>query len=490
MPAPQLTRRLFWSAEVLLLAGTVGAAAWFSRAGEWQPLPLLALLLVLALVGERFSIEISDGILSASLIAIVLAMGLLGPAPAAACGIAAMVLTSAARGLAPAQWLNNLSAFAVVPFVGGLIVRTLSDDLHVMHSTNLTQSIVFGLILFGVFVATVGFNFVLIGLDVLVEEGRSLARQLHEFLPLASAELAAGALATILAIAYRGAGLPMLFGSIAVLLIFQRLMVALLRSEDRAEKLEARSRQLVGLQLGVLTTLVRALGMRDKTTERHAAAVARYAKALAAELDCSEEERDVVRVAGLLHEIGKFTWPDRVLHAKVVKDEDLPIVKKQPQEAAILVGALDGYGSVADAILYHRERVDGRGYPAGLIGNEIPLASRILAICSTYDTMTARESYSSPMTPQDAMAELKHAAGHGQLDSDLVGRFIALLEREGSTFAQEADFVAELEFERRVREMAEPRSANPASRSARPRPGGPDRRSAAKRLKRRVLNKG
>ena len=58
-----------------------------------------------------------------------------------------------------------------------------------------------------------------------------------------------------------------------------------------------------------------------------------------------------------------------------------------------LVGALDGYGPVADAILYHHERVDGRGYPAGLIGNEIPLASRILAICCIYDTMTARESY-------------------------------------------------------------------------------------------------
>ena len=61
----------------------------------------------------------------------------------------------------------------------------------------------------------------------------------------------------------------------------------------------------------------------------------------------------------------------------------------------MLVGALDGYGQVADAILYHHERIDGGGYPAGLIGNEIPLASRILAICSTYDTMTARDSLSA-----------------------------------------------------------------------------------------------
>ena len=108
--------------------------------------------------------------------------------------------------------------------------------------------------------------------------------------------------------------------------------------------------------------------MRDETTGRHAAAVASYAKALAIELGCSDEERDVVRTAGLLHEIGKFTWPDRVLHAKSVSEEDMAIVKSHPQEGAILVGALDGYGPVADAILYHHERIDGRGYPAGLIG--------------------------------------------------------------------------------------------------------------------------
>jgi HD-GYP domain-containing protein (c-di-GMP phosphodiesterase class II) len=144
----------------------------------------------------------------------------------------------------------------------------------------------------------------------------------------------------------------------------------------------------------------------------------------------------------------------------VVKDEDMAVVKNHPQEGAILVGALDGYGPVADMILYHHERVDGLGYPAGLIGKEIPLGSRVLAICSTYDAMTASESYRSPMTPEEAMTELRHAAGHGQLDAELVEQFIALLEREGPTFAEDADFETELEFERRVHEMAEPRSAD------------------------------
>jgi putative nucleotidyltransferase with HDIG domain len=288
------------------------------------------------------------------------------------------------------------------------------------------------------------------------------------FLPLLPGELAVGVVATILMLAYQSVGLPILFAAIPVLLIFRHLTVALMRSEDRAEQLEARSIQLVGLQLGVLRTLVRALNSRDKTIGQHAAAVASYAKALAIEAGCGEAEQEVVHTASLLHDIGKFAWPDRVLHADVVKDEDMAIVKDHPQEGAILVGALDGYGEVANAILYHHERIDGGGYPAGLIAQEIPLASRILAICSTYDTMTASHAYQSPMTPEEGMAELSHAAERGQFDSELVESFIAVLEREGATFGRETDYETELDFERRVREMAEPRSADPAARSSRP----------------------
>ncbi len=471
MPATTLTRRLFWGVEILLLVGSCVAAAWFSRGEEWQPLILVALLLVLTLLGQWLSIETSAGQLSASMVTIALAMSLLGPAPAVVCGIAAMVLTSALRRLAPALWLNNLATFAVTAFVGGMIVRGLVGNMAHQANHDLTQSVIFGLVVLGaLIVSLIGINFVLFALDVHFEEGRSLRRLVRElFLPLLPGQLAAGMLATLLAVGYTTVGLPMLFGSIAVLLILRHLTVALLRSEDRAEQLEARSRQLVGLQLGVLRTLVRALGMRDETSGRHAAAVARYAKALATELGCSEEELDEVHAAGLLHEIGKFTWPDRVLHAETVADQDMAIVKNHPQEGAILVGALDGYGPVADAILYHHERVDGRGYPAGLIGKEIPLASRILAICSIYDTITAREGYRTQMSPEEAMGELRQGVKNGQLDSELVETFIALLEREGPLFAQDADFEVELEFERRVREMAEPRSAGAGIRPARSR---------------------
>jgi HD-GYP domain-containing protein (c-di-GMP phosphodiesterase class II) len=447
-----------------MLAGALFAAAWFSTADEWQPAALVALVLVIGLLSETLTIVTSDGTLNPSLVAFVLAMGLLGPGPAMACGIAVAVAGSIRRRLSLAFWLGNLAGYAVPAFAGAWMVRALETGIHTVHTQQATQDAIFALVVFGAFLLFTALNFVLIGFDLLVEEGRSFARQVRDFAPLASAELATGAIATLAAVAYRSVGLAVLFAAIGVLLIFRHLTVALMRSEERAEQLEARSRQLVGLQLGVLRTLVRALGMRDKTTGRHAAAVARYARDLAIELGCDEEERDMIHAAGLLHEIGKFTWPDRVLHADVIQEEDLPLVKNHPQEGSVLVGALDGYGPVADAILYHRERMDGSGYPAGLIGKEIPLGSRILAICSTYDTITAPDGYRSPMEPEEAMQELRHGVRNGQFDGEIVERFIALLEREGATFAQHADFETELEFERRVRQAAEPRSTSPAGR--------------------------
>ncbi len=459
MQAPKLTRRLFWLAQTLLFAGSIGVAAWVSRAQEWHPLSLVALLLAVGLIGERIEFEVRGRHLSASLVVLVLAMSLLGPAPAVAIGIAVTLPNSIGRRVSPAVWLTNLSAFATFPLIGGLLFRALVGNVHDPHIHQLTLGVDFALVVFGVFMVTNALNFVLIIGEVCVINGRSFTRQVRElFIPMQPAQMVLGALTAVLAVAYTNLGLPALFGVILMLVLFQYLIAALLRSEDRADQLEARSVHLASLQLGVLTTLVETLALRDKMTARHAAAVARYAQALAQEVDCSEEDQDLVHTAGLLHDIGKFALPDRILKAEVLSDEDWAVIRRHPQDGATLVGRLDGYGPVADAILYHHEQIVGSGYPAGLIGNEIPLASRIIAICSTYDTLTARETYRSPMTPQDAIAELRRVAGR-QLDGELVESFIAMLEREGPvTFAHgdDADFEAELAFERRARQIAQP----------------------------------
>jgi len=355
--------------------------------------------------------------------------------------------------------LNNLTNLAVFPLIGGLMIRILIGDVHDPHNHHLTQSATFALAIFAVFMVANALNFIIIAVDNRVIANRPLYDQVREvFIPLMPGQVATAAVAAILAVAYTNLGFSALLGVVLLLLIFQYLAIALLRSEDRADQLEARSIHLASLQLGVLTTLVETLALRDRTTARHAAAVARYARELAREVGCDEAEQDLVHTAGLLHDIGKFALPDSILHAEVLSDQDWAVIRRHPQDGATLVGRLDGYGPVADAILYHHEHVDGSGYPAGLIGNEIPLPSRIIAVCSTYDTLTARETYRSPMTPQDAIAELRRVSGR-QLDAELVSSFITMLERDGpvtSARGDDADFEAELAFGRRARQIAQP----------------------------------
>jgi putative nucleotidyltransferase with HDIG domain len=452
-------RHVYLAVQVALLAGALAAAVEFSRAEDWQPLQLLVLLLVLSATGDRLTVNVRNQNLSGAFIALVLAMTLLGPAPALALGVAVMGVDAVVRRLAPSRALTNLSTYATFLIAGGLLSRALAGDVHDPRNAAFLRSPTFALIVFGVFIVTNLLNFALIAVHERVVGRRGLVDQARYLLmPMLPGQVAAGGLAALLAVAYTNLGYPALVGLVLVIVIFQYLTVALVRSEDRAEQLEARSMRLASLQLGVLVTLVETLALRDRTTARHAAAVARYAQALAKEVGCSEADQDVAHTAGLLHDIGKFALPDRILNAEVLSDEDYAMVRRHPQEGSTLVGRLDGYGPVAEAILYHHEQIDGSGYPAGLIGSEIPLLSRIVAICSTYDTLTARDSYRSPMTPQDAMTELRRVSGR-QLDGELVKSFVAMLEREGpSVFARgdEVDFEAELAFERRARAIAEP----------------------------------
>jgi putative nucleotidyltransferase with HDIG domain len=459
MLTAQTMRRIYWLAESLLLVAALATAALLSHSDEWHPLLLVGLLLPLSVIGHQFSVTLRNQQVSAAFLALVLAICLLGPVPAIVFGLIATVQSSAMRHLSLSDWLNNMTNYAVFPLAGGLLIDVLIGNVHDPRNHHLTQGATFALVVLAVFIVTNALNFIIIAVDNRIVVSRSLTDQVREvFIPLMPGQIATAAVAAILAVAYTNIGFSALLGAVFLLLIFQYLATALLRSEDRADQLEARSIHLASLQLGVLTTLVETLALRDRTTARHAAAVARYARELATELGLDEAEQDLVHTAGLLHDIGKFALPDSILHAQVLSDSDWAVIRRHPQDGATLVGRLDGYGPVADAILYHHEHIDGSGYPAGLIGNEIPLASRIIAVCSTYDTLTARETYRSPMTPQDAMVEMRRVAGR-QLDAELVNSFIGMLERDGpvtSAHGDDADFEAELAFGRRARQIAQP----------------------------------
>ena len=194
-----------------------------------------------------------------------------------------------------------------------------------------------------------------------------------------------------------------LFG--IVLITFQYLLGQLLLSQQRADELERRTKQLASFQVGMLSAMLRTLDLRDQMTARHSAAVARYSRAIAQRAGYPRHEEELVHIAALMHDIGKFILPDRILKANVpLTDEDWMLIKRHPQQGARVVSSLDGYGPVAEVIIAHHERIDGKGYPRGLAGDDIPELARIISVADTYDVMTARDSYRAPMSSHDAIA--------------------------------------------------------------------------------------
>jgi putative nucleotidyltransferase with HDIG domain len=193
-------------------------------------------------------------------------------------------------------------------------------------------------------------------------------------------------------------------------------------------------------------------------TARHSAAVARYAREIARASGCSADEQELVHTAGLLHDLGKFVFPDSILKgAGKLSDEQWEIVKRHPEEGARLVSQIEGYGPVAEIILAHHERIDGTGYPHGISGEEIPKLARMISVADTYDVMTARDSYREPVPSEAALAELRRVSGT-QLDAEYVEIFAELVGVSDVAFqhGEDADFDRELQIERRVRAYASP----------------------------------
>jgi putative nucleotidyltransferase with HDIG domain len=269
-------------------------------------------------------------------------------------------------------------------------------------------------------------------------------------------ELAAALLAAGVAFCYDRLGLAALLLLVVVMVIVHHLARTGVKAYERGEELARRTEELGTLQVGVLTTVMQTLSMRDPMTARHSGAVARYSRTVAEMLRLDEREQDLIHTAALLHDIGKFILPDSILFAdRKLTDEEWQLIKLHPEQGAMLVQRIDGYGPVAEIVLYHHERFGGGGYPAGIAGEEIPLGARIIAAADTYDVMTARDSYRKPVSSEEALAELRRVAGT-QLDPLVVETFERMILERGVAFSHvdEADFESELLLERRIPALA------------------------------------
>ena len=194
-----------------------------------------------------------------------------------------------------------------------------------------------------------------------------------------------------------------------------------------------------------LEVLAETIESRDLFMRGHARRVAYYTDLLAAALCLSREERRNVRTAAFLHDIGKVGAPSDVLQGVVLPEaERLNSVKTHASIGERLLLPLGLDAPIAQVVRHHHERFDGEGYPDGLSGEAIPLASRIIGICDAFDAMTCERPYRRARTRDEALIELRSEAGQ-QFDPQLVGIFHELVISGATDAVSEAGTLSEVD---------------------------------------------
>ncbi|MFD3536326.1 HD-GYP domain-containing protein [Streptomyces sp. NPDC058664] len=188
-----------------------------------------------------------------------------------------------------------------------------------------------------------------------------------------------------------------------------------------------------------IRALVQAVDIKDRYTRGHSERVGHASVLIARELGMAEDRLDVVRFAGILHDVGKLGVPTRVLRKDgPLTPEERRIIELHPEYGHEMVRGIGFLGEARDAILHHHERLDGSGYPYGLHGEEIPEFARVVAVADAFDAMTSTRSYSRARPVPTAVAELERCAGT-HFDPRMVGALVRALDRHGWQPAVTAD---------------------------------------------------
>ncbi|MFG2298780.1 HD-GYP domain-containing protein [Streptomyces sp. NPDC048603] len=177
--------------------------------------------------------------------------------------------------------------------------------------------------------------------------------------------------------------------------------------------------------------LVQAVDIKDRYTRGHGERVGQASAMIARELGMAEDRVEAVRIAGILHDVGKLGVPTRLLRKDgPLTPEERRTIELHPEYGHEMVRGIGFLGEARAAILHHHERVDGSGYPYGLAGDRIPVAARVVAVADAFDAMTSTRSYSRARPVPVALAELERCAG-SQFDPQMVRALAAAIRRYG-----------------------------------------------------------
>jgi HD-GYP domain-containing protein (c-di-GMP phosphodiesterase class II) len=176
---------------------------------------------------------------------------------------------------------------------------------------------------------------------------------------------------------------------------------------------------------GAVSALVNAMSAHHRDTSMHLAATSVFAARIAARLDLDPIQIENCRLAAMLHDVGMLGIDSSILtHPSMLADPEMEYLSEHPVLGAELLSFTPSLAHLAPIVQAHHERIDGSGYPAGLVGEEIPIEARIIAVADAFHTMTILTPYRSALTTRSALAELTGNAGT-QFDERIVEAFAA-----------------------------------------------------------------
>jgi putative nucleotidyltransferase with HDIG domain len=189
----------------------------------------------------------------------------------------------------------------------------------------------------------------------------------------------------------------------------------------------------------VVKSFIISIEAKDMYTFGHSERVSKYAVELAKAIPEVQDESDLqnLRLAGLLHDIGKINIPEAILTKPIkLTYEEYEIIKTHPVVGMKMVEKISALASLKAGVLYHHERWDGKGYPSEIAGEDIPLHARILAVADAFDAMTSTRAYRHALSFEDALQRLKDGSGT-QFDPNLIEK-IELIKRSWVVIYQES----------------------------------------------------
>ena len=258
-------------------------------------------------------------------------------------------------------------------------------------------------------------------LQLISREGRPRRRiRLESSLPLLLvSDLGYAALGLVVA------ALWFVMGPYAAALVLVPLFVARWAMGQFAEQQRAYA--------ATMAALCQAVETKDFYTRGHSERVSRGSGMIARQIGMRADRAEAIRFAGMLHDVGKLGVPTKVLQKTgVLTEEEYAAIQLHPMRGLEIVREIGFLNEALTGIMHHHERIDGRGYPMGFAGDEIPEFARIIAVADAFDSMTSTRSYREARRIDDAVTELRKGSGT-QFDPALVDAFVAALRRDGWT---------------------------------------------------------